>query len=48
MPKSKAKRKSKTGTEEVIDSYESWLKRQKPTAVKAKAGFTGGEQAKSA
>ncbi|MGA2663883.1 MAG: hypothetical protein ABSF83_02965 [Nitrososphaerales archaeon] len=39
MPKGKGARKSHTGTEEVLDSFESWLKRQKPIEVKAKAGF---------
>lgn len=43
MPKSKEKRKAHTGTEEILDSYESWLKRQRPKEVKAKAGFTSGE-----
>jgi hypothetical protein len=47
MPTSKGKRKAHTGTEEVLDSFESWLKRQRPKEVKAKAGFTSGEQPKS-
>jgi hypothetical protein len=44
MPRTKVKRKTHTGTEEILDSYESWLKRQRPKDVKSKAGFTGGEQ----
>jgi len=44
MPRTKEKRKSRTGTEEILDSYEAWLKRQKPKDVKAKGGFTGGEK----
>jgi hypothetical protein len=47
MPRSKEKRKTRTGTEEILDSYESWLKRQRPKDVKSKAGFTGGEQVES-
>ena len=47
MPKRKEKRKAHTGTEEVIDSFESWLKRQRPKDVKAKAGFTGGQKVES-
>ena len=47
MPKSKGKRKAHTGTEEILDSFESWLKRQRPKEVKAKAGFTNGEPAKA-
>ncbi len=44
MPKSKVKRNAHTGTEEVLDSFESWLKRQRPKDVKSKPGFTSGEQ----
>jgi hypothetical protein len=47
MPRSKAKRKAHTGTEEVLDSFESWLKRQRPKDVRAKPGFVGGEQART-
>ena len=48
MPKTKAKRKARTGTEEILDSYESWLKRQKPKKeVKSKGGFTGGEKSRA-
>ena len=47
MSRSKEKGKTHTGTEEVLDSFESWLKRQKPKAVKARPGFTSGEAAES-
>ena len=47
MPRTKGKRKTRTGTEEILDSFESWLKRQRPKDAKAKAGFTGGEQTES-
>ncbi|MDA4112834.1 MAG: hypothetical protein OK474_02190 [Thaumarchaeota archaeon] len=43
MPRSKEKPKTHTGTEEVLDSFESWLQRQKPKAAKARPGFTSGE-----
>ena len=39
MPRSKGKGGARTGNEEVLDSFESWLKHQKPKQVKAKAGF---------
>ena len=47
MPRSKEKPKTQTGTEEVLDSFESWLSRQKPKAVRARPGFTSGDSAES-
>jgi hypothetical protein len=47
MPRSKEKREAHTNTEEVLDSFESWLKRQKPKAVRARPGFTSGEPAEA-
>lgn len=43
MSKKSVKREN---PEEIIDSFESWLERQKPKPVKAKPGFIADEKIK--
>ena len=38
MPR-KAKHKEEANLERVVDSFESWLEKQKPKPVRAKSGF---------
>jgi hypothetical protein len=40
MPRRKVREKE-ANLEEVIDSFESWLERQKSKPVRAKSGFIG-------
>jgi hypothetical protein len=39
MPGKKSAKRTHTNNEQVLDSFESWLKHQKPKQVKAKTGF---------
>jgi len=45
--KSTSPRSAKTKNEEILDSFESWLKHQKPKQVKAKTGFISEPSEKS-
>ncbi len=39
MPRRKVERRAHNKNEEILDSFESWLKHQKPKQVRAKTGF---------